>query len=237
MLEWARKLITPFQAVSHLDEDSGSELVHVDGRSGLIRGTHVVSNLGWRPVETLTVGDRVLSFDNGMRPVTSVEREMVPLPPSVAHTARCPLLVPKGALRNRRDLWLLPDQGLLVESDIAAEDLGDPFAVVPAKSFAGYRGIELRPPAAEIEVISLSFQQDEVVYVEGGMLAHCPLPRSPLDMIQGGMPELYPVMPLRAAKFLVACHMDAEVPEGLTYHPEELMGALRQKPQTGQHPV
>ena len=34
---------------------------------GLMAGTRVASNLGWRAIDALAVGDKVLTFDNGCR--------------------------------------------------------------------------------------------------------------------------------------------------------------------------
>ena len=37
----------------------------ITGQSGLVSGTHVASNMGWRAVEALSLGDLVLTFDHG----------------------------------------------------------------------------------------------------------------------------------------------------------------------------
>lgn len=184
----------------------------------------MVSNLGWKAVEALRVGDKVLSFDHGMQTVIDVRHDDYVLPEALHYTDQCPVLVPEGALCNRRPLWLMPDQGILVESDIVMDDTGDPFAVLPAKSLVGHRGIELRPFAEEVRVTRLGFQTDVVIYVEGGVLAHCPM-RGHLDVVE----QTYRLMNLRTAKFLVDCHMDDPVPQGLTYHPDEVASALRRR--------
>ncbi len=206
--------------------------VLITGQTGFIAGTHVVSNLGWQTVEKLHVGDKVLSFDNGMQPIADIQHDIRHVPARLHHTDQCPVLIPEGALRNRRPLWLMPDQGIVVESDIVMDDMGDPFAVVPAKALLGHRGITLAPLGEQINVTTLAFRNDEAIYVEGGLLAHCPTPRSLLDGVRSSDPE-YRVLNLRAAKFLVSCHMDDAEPAGLTYHPEEIFAVLKSRERPG----
>lgn len=197
-------------------------------QSGFIDGTHVVSNLGWQPVEKLNVGDKVLSFDNGMQPITGILHETKYIPEGLHYTDQCPVMIPEGALRNRRPLWMMPDQGILIESDIILDDTGDPFAVVPAKALVGHRGITLAPLGEEVRVTTLTFHQDEVVYVEGGVLAHSAKPCDQ-HIDQKSFSPAYQTLKLRAAKFVVACHMDDNEPAGLTYHPEEIASVLRHR--------
>ncbi|MGC9420245.1 MAG: Hint domain-containing protein, partial [Rhodovulum sp.] len=42
--------------------------------SGFAAGTEIATTLGWRTVETLQPGDRVLTFDHGSQPVRAVQR-------------------------------------------------------------------------------------------------------------------------------------------------------------------
>lgn len=227
MFDWAKRTMGQIR-VARRDTDDAVDSMLITGSSGFISGTHVVSNLGWRAVEELRVGDKVLSFDNGMQPIADIQRDVCHISDSMLYTVECPVLVPQGALRNRRPLWLMPEQGLLVESDMVMDDTGDPFAVVPAKALAGHRGIDLSSPAKEFVVTTLGFHQDEIIYVEGGMLAHCPAPRAVTDAIDMSL-QTYHLMNLKAAKFLIACHMDDDEPVGLTYHPEEIAAVLQSR--------
>lgn len=181
---------------------------------GLMAGTHVASNLGWRRVDALGVGDKVLTFDSAMQPIVEIRREVLWVDASEVPERMWPVTIPAGAMGNRCDLSLLPDQGLLVESEAAADALGDPFAVVPSLALNGVRGIRRTPPLHQIEVVTLFFAQDEVIYVEGGALAYCPhlgcLVSDPLG--QTGI--LYDVLSLHDAAFLVQCMATEEMPSG-----------------------
>lgn len=220
MLKWIEQ---PYAETAHGgDAGLSRDGMLITGQSGLASGTHVASNLGWREVQKLSVGDKVLTFDHGMQTIVDIQRERIPVPEMALPDTRLPVWVPEGALHNRTDLWLMPDQGLLVESEAAIDVLGDPFAVVQAKALAGFRGIQPLVPRLAIDITMLSFAQDEVVYVEGGMLAHCPRPRQILlDRAEPGA-QLYEVLDLRAARFLVECLIEDDCASGFICNPEEL---------------
>lgn len=205
------------------DDNRVMEGLLITGQSGFIEGTHVASNLGWRAVEALSVGDKVLTFDHGMQTITDIQRQS-----QVSHghkmpKAQLPLMVPRDALYNRRAMWLMPDQGLMIESESTQDSQGDPFAVIPASALHGFRGIERADPGEQLNVTILAFAQDEVVYVEGGMLAHCPKPHCILSDDIKTSQSLYDVMNTPSAEFLVEClaRQDGSA-DAFTCDPEEL---------------
>lgn len=172
------------------------------GEGGFLTGTHVASNLGWRPVEALSVGDRVLTFDHGMQVIVEMRRETILISESDQTDAQCPLLVPQDALHNRVEMWVMPDQGILLESDLAVDAQGDPFVVVPACALEGYRGIQRASAGQRLELVMPRFAQDEVIYLEAGLLGYSPMPRNILETAQ---PEdgIYRVLAQDAARDLV----------------------------------
>lgn len=178
------------------------------GLGGFLAGTHVASNLGWRPIEALTVGDQVLTFDHGMQPLIGLSRETLKISEEPEDAMMCPVLVPRDALNNRVPMYLTPDQGVLVESDLVQDIQGDPFAVVPACALEGYRGIQRLHPAAEVEVIVPRFATDEVVYLEAGLLGYAPAERDLLADPVGT--DLYTVMPPNEARKLVQAMIASE---------------------------
>lgn len=172
---------------------------------GCIAGTRVASNLGWRDVAALSVGDMVLTFDNGMQEIAEIRRSVMWLDAPDSDPALWPVVVPVGALGNRVELTLLADQGVLVESDAASDMYGDPFAVVPAVALCGIRDITRRAPQQQIEVISLTFAQEQVIYAEGGALLHCPLNIQALHAFLSDAEAAYDVLGTSDAKFLAEC--------------------------------
>ncbi|MFN4100761.1 MAG: Hint domain-containing protein [Pararhodobacter sp.] len=141
---------------------------------GLIAGTLVATDLGWQPVEDLQPGDRIVTFDNGLRPLKAVRVSTLYTAATRAPQGLWPLEVPTGALGNRSAVQLLPGQPVLIESDAAETLYGDPFLMVSAGSLDGYKGIARTAPAAELRIVTLEFADDEVVYANGTLLVHCP---------------------------------------------------------------
>lgn len=198
----------------------------ITGQGGFVSGTHVASNLGWRSVDNLSVGDKVLTFDRGMQVIVDIQTETLFAPEQALSPQQCPVLVPEGALNNRCDMWLMPDQGILVESDAAIDAMGDPFAVIPASALKGFRGICSVPPMDRLEIVTLAFANDEVVYVEGGLLGFCPRPRNILMEASDGEGDLYDVLDTVAAQFLTECLIEEDDKAALVCDPDQIAGVI-----------
>ena len=172
---------------------------------GLMAGTRVASNLGWRAIEALAVGDQVLTFDNGMQDIVEIRRMTFWSDAPKSAPAIWPVTVPAGALGNREELTLLADQGVLVESDTAADMYGDPFALIPAHTLEGLRGIYRQAPVGQIELIAVYFAQEQVIYAEGGALIHCPATTTALDAFLATDTASYNMLSTYDATFLAEC--------------------------------
>ncbi|SPH18735.1 hypothetical protein DEA8626_02277 [Defluviimonas aquaemixtae] len=140
--------------------------------AGLLVGSLVETTSGWRPVETLKQGMRVATYDGGFRPVVRLGRRRLSPdgPRKIIH-------VPAGTIDNCSALNLLPDQHVFLASQAAEEVLDTAGALLPAGALVGYRGIVARPVAAPVEVLTVRFDEEEVVYVNSGALLHCPTAR------------------------------------------------------------
>lgn len=174
--------------------------------AGLAMGTKVATSLGWRPVEAVVPGDRVLTFDSGMQEITHVTRGVLWQGPDACPRRLWPLMVPAGALGNAQSMTILPDQPVVIESEVGKEIYGDPFTLVPAGALEGFRGIERMPPEAEAGVVTLHFHRDQVVFGSAGALFYCPTIRSlsvveTLDELQSD----YVVLGYEDAEFLIGC--------------------------------
>lgn len=153
------------------DEGAGQTVGETSYRlSGLTSGTRVATARGWFPVELLSVGDKVMTFDNGLQPLVAITRGTHFAAAGDMPVFAVPIHVPIGALGNEEPLVLLPEQVVMIESD-AAEDLtGDPFALVPAKVLEGFRGIERIRGLRPVDTFTLHFENDEVIIAEGSTL-------------------------------------------------------------------
>lgn len=177
---------------------------------GIMAGTRIASAIGWRPVEALAEGDMVLTFDHGMQAVRAVRRRVVWAADSTPDL--WPLDVPPGALGNRNPMVLMPGQSVVIESDLAEDSFGDPFVLIPAEVLEGYRGIARLRPADRIEVVTLTFDRDEVVFANSGAMFLC---GQGADLIEDMIAERHPgytVLPLDVADHFVACLEAEEAP-------------------------
>lgn len=151
-----------------------SETVMMKGlASGLTFGTRVATATGWRPAESVAVGDLVLTFDRGMQSVRQITRSIAWAGEDMPARALWPISVPAGALGNAEPLMLMPDQLVMLESDTAEILYGDPFTLVNAADLDGLRGIARVPPQGATETVMLHFDQGEVVFVGDGALVFC----------------------------------------------------------------
>lgn len=140
--------------------------------TGLIAGTRVETADGWKPVEMIRTGEKVHTYDGGLQPVTRIERTVFGADNREAFPEGL-LMVPGGALDNCDAFYLLPDQHVLLESDVAEDVLGAPAVLVPATALEGYKGIMRVMPVDVIEVVTLLFDDEEVVYANTGVMMHC----------------------------------------------------------------
>jgi hypothetical protein len=171
---------------------------------GLMAGTRVASNLGWRAIDALAVGDKVLTFDHGMQQIVRICRARMWRDAPGTAAALWPVVIPQGALGNREELVLLPDQGVMIESDAAHDLHGDPFMILTAHSLVGLRGIHRRQPVQRVELTAIYFDHDEVMYAEGGALVHCPADMFTLDKFLEAVPPTYTVLSGGQAEELVS---------------------------------
>ena len=142
--------------------------------TGLVSGTRIATNLGWRMVESIAPGDTALTFDGGMQVVRRISRNILWSSSKNCPEHLWPLVVPAGALGNKDEMMMLPEQVVMIEADAAEELFNDPFALVHAADLKGFNGIDRIKPQAEIVVYTLHFDEEQVVFACSGALFHCP---------------------------------------------------------------
>ncbi|WP_417259552.1 Hint domain-containing protein [Celeribacter sp.] len=179
---------------------------------GLVTGTQVATGLGWRKIEAVQEGDKVLTFDDGLQTVRRIERNFVAVSEAGDNAADAPICVPAGALGNREALRILPDQPVMVESDLGEEMFGDPFTLVPALALIGYKNIRQQVDPEIVEVITLYFDTEQVVFANVGALFYCPAYAGGdlLDMIDESYAPGYEVLSPEKARALVSAMIHEE---------------------------
>ncbi|NDR59690.1 Hint domain-containing protein [Aliiruegeria sabulilitoris] len=183
-----------------------------DQQGGLVAGTLVATEAGWMPAEKIGVGDMVMTFDDDLQEITGVTRRLHPMPchQATEMTMLRPLLsIPAGTIGNRRQMLLPEGQAVLVESDFAEAYLGDPFAALESTELLGLHGVRKVLPEDRVVVVTLSFAEDQMVFVEGQALAHCRAsevgaPRSVEEAIWPETTQRYRVLSHDDAELVVA---------------------------------
>ncbi|QQA43326.1 Hint domain-containing protein [Pelagovum pacificum] len=172
--------------------------------TGIVAGTKVASSMGWKPVENLSAGDLVLTFDDGMQPLRAVRHQVLKIETD-RRGADWPLRVPQGALGNQSELYLLPQQPVLIESDTAEAMSGDPFVLILAGVLCGVRGIEQVGLSGRVEVTTLEFADEQLVFANVGTLFHCAAPAT--DKIST---RSYEVLSREDGELIAACLQDED---------------------------
>ncbi|MGK7652144.1 Hint domain-containing protein [Roseovarius sp. B08] len=125
-------------------------------------GTMILTSHGDRPVETLQVGDMVVTRDQGLRPIRWVGARTVR-----GHGRFAPIRVGANALDPTRKGLLVSPQHRILYTGYRAELLfGESEVLVPAKHLVDGRDV-LRQPCDEVTYIHLMFDHHEVIYAEG----------------------------------------------------------------------
>lgn len=167
-------------------------------RLGIVAGTLIATDRGWRPIEQLASGDKVQTFDNGMQVIVEITSDTLWDAGRVSMDDPLPVVIPSGALGNRAPVSVLPHQGILMECENACDSMGDPLAVVPTRVLIGINGIDTAPPRCDLKVYKMTFAADEVVYADGGLMLHCPNEEAPEDFFEDS--RLYDVKSLLEAR-------------------------------------
>jgi len=144
--------------------------------TGISSTMRLATPLGWKNAAQLAVGEEVMTFDHGFQPIKSIKIKRH----SVYNDA-IPLIVTAGAVGNNREFLVPEHQAVLMESDKAEQLLGNPFALVRASDLLGYKGITRIVPSDEFHVVSLEFENDQVVVGANGGLLFCPTEARPMD--------------------------------------------------------
>jgi hypothetical protein len=183
----------------------GIQPVLITAGCGFLQGTRVVTPGGWATVESLNIGDEVLTFDQGFRRIMAISSELVASPDQMTPPKMKPLVIPKGALDNRQDLIVQPYQGVLIESPNVRDKWGDPFAVIPAAALEMLEGAFRLEPQEASQAYLPAFSEDQMVFVNGGSLlfSQCGWGERAGVKPRFGQAANYNLMPVSEAKRLL----------------------------------
>jgi hypothetical protein len=189
-------------------------------------GTLIATDNGQQPIETLCVGDLVMTMDNGPQPVRWIGRSDLSVASTMMHRNLLPVCIAAGAMGSKlpeRDLWLSPQHRVLVRSKIVARMTGSPEALVAVKQLCATPGIHQATQPRDVSYFHLRLDRHEMVRAEGlwaetllvgpqalrGMDADARHELALIfpDMIEGPSEAARPIMAGRSARALAQRHV------------------------------
>ena len=124
-------------------------------------GTMIISEHGKVAIETLQVGDRVWTLDNGLQPIAWIGRATVPAKGELA-----PILIRKGAMGNARDLLVSPQHRMMLDGWRVEMHCGADEVLAPAKALTNDGSIR-RVEGGDVTYVHIAFDTHEIVIAEG----------------------------------------------------------------------
>jgi hypothetical protein len=124
-------------------------------------GTLIETSAGPRRVETLHVGERVLTQDNGLQPIRWIGRRTV-----IAQGDLAPIRIAAGALGNLNDMLVSPQHRMLVSGWQAELVFGEDEVLIAAKHLVDGHSIHVHPRRT-VDYIHLMFDRHEIIFAEG----------------------------------------------------------------------
>lgn len=125
-------------------------------------GTLIRTEFGDQPIETLVVGQLVLTRDNGLQPIRWIGQRRVSTLDTMA-----PIRFSKGTFGATRDLWLSPQHRVLIRDAWSELLFGEPEVLVKAKDLINDQSIRVDRSKPEITYFHLLFDSHEILLSNG----------------------------------------------------------------------
>lgn len=132
-------------------------------------GTLVATDKGAVAIEDLCVGDRVLTRDNGYRPLRWIGARRFDAAALARHPQLQPVRIRAGALGQgmpARDMLVSPQHQMLIFGILARAWGNEPEMLAPAIALAFLPGVN-RDPQAAVTYVHLMFDAHEVILADG----------------------------------------------------------------------
>ncbi|MFS4438943.1 Hint domain-containing protein [Paracoccaceae bacterium GXU_MW_L88] len=176
--------ITDYSLTRDADGNSWSGIVNVSDGTNSYRldiveieepicftpGVLIETDQGPRAVETLQIGDLVLTKDHGLKPVRWIGRNRLSATMLDENENYRPIRIRAGALAPgypAADLIVSPQHRILIRSRIAARMFGADEVLVAAKQLLQIDGVEQVNHSDGVDYIHFLLDQHEIVYANG----------------------------------------------------------------------
>ncbi len=147
----------------------GNEFVfNSDGGSGtditvacFLRGTRIRTERGEAPIETLAIGDRVLTMSGIVQPIKWIGRRSYSRACAAGNPEIMPIKIARGALGDHlpaRDLWVSPEHAMLIDG-----------MLIPAATLVNGTSIIQDDTIDDVTYLHLEFDTHVVIFAEGAL--------------------------------------------------------------------
>lgn len=193
----------------------------------LTTGTKIKTSRGYRSIETLRVGELVITADHGLQAIRWIGKREVSPAEMTKYPALRPVRIVAGALGNglpSRDMLVSRQHRMLISSSITKSMIGTDAVLVPAVTLTALPGVYIETQIKPLTYYHLLFDRHEVIFAEDapteslytGAQALIALPKAARQEIFALFPELshknyrpepaQPLPDLRMQKRLVQRH-------------------------------
>jgi glycosyltransferase involved in cell wall biosynthesis len=125
------------------------------------RGTQILTNRGEVPIETLQIGDCVMTMSGVTRPIRWIGRRSYSAATAAGNLELLPVMIREGALNEgvpRRDLWVSPQHAMFLDG-----------MLIEARALLNDVSIRQAKSVDEVSYLHLEFEQHELIYAEGAL--------------------------------------------------------------------
>jgi len=126
-----------------------------------VSGTLILTQDGERPVDTLSIGDLVVTHDDGLQPVRWIGTRTIPATGNFA-----PIEIFENALGQHRRLMVSPQHRVLIRDSLSQLLFGEEEVLVAAKDLVNDRTIQRRE-GGTVTYVHVMFDRHQVVFSEG----------------------------------------------------------------------
>ena len=140
---------------------AGKPLAQVPAGPCYRRGTQILTNRGEVPIETLQIGDWVMTMSGTARPIRWIGRRSYSGEFVAGNLELLPILIREGALGEavpRRDLWVSPRHAMFLDG-----------MLIEARALLNDVSIRQAETVDELSYIHLEFEHHELIYAEGAL--------------------------------------------------------------------
>ncbi|WP_239495867.1 Hint domain-containing protein [Yoonia maritima] len=153
-------------------------------------GTRIATPYGQRPIETLDIGDTVLTKGNGPRPIRWIGKRTVPAIGKLA-----PIRIKAGVFANTRDLLVSPQHRMIYDGWKTQINFNQDEVLIAAKHLVNDDTV-VRETADEVTYIHIMFDQHEIVFAENAASESFFPGTSGLDAVEhAAREELFSIFP------------------------------------------